>query len=145
MADLDVSQCCDSIETLMDGVETAADAALTTATTETDELVELINDPAGVFVTAPGPHVLPTLSEIVGRVHNFAGGFAVWSFYESTSTTRTAINIPASMTTSAKIGVDINGARLRETVDYTHSGTVITLTHALEIGDLITVKTYGDP
>lgn len=104
-----------------------------------DHLLELINDPPG-WVEVDGEQ-LPTLAELVGRIHNLGAGFSRWRFREQTRTDRTTINLPASCSASLT-RAGINGVWLDQT-DYSVSGTALTLTDPLEIGDILEVRTYG--
>jgi hypothetical protein len=89
---------------------------------------------------------LPTLGELVNRIHALGIGLSTWQYREQTSTTRTAITLPRACA-PATTRVWINGVPLTYGAgeDYTLATTTLTLAYALEIGDLLTVASYGPP
>ena len=140
--DCEATACCASIiDELdrvcgeLDGIEAASIAAL-------QPLVDIVNDPAGIFVGTPGGD-LPTVTELVNRINNFAGGFDEWVFTETRPGTLAPITLPAAVSDPTKAAVRINGARVSSPADYSIADSTLTLVDSLEVGDQITVKTYG--
>lgn len=137
----DIGDCCQTIKGFFEDLEEAAQTAFDGSVVETQDLLDIANDGPGIFVPTSGGD-LPTMSETVGRIHNFGGGFSAWSFVASDA--RTVVNLPASIVNAGKVHISLNGARLADTVDYSIAASVLTMTDPLEVGDWLTAKTYGD-
>lgn len=135
--------CCDGLKAKIKAIEPLAQQAVNTSTTRTMGLRNLVNWRAGSLVTTPAG-LLPSLGEIVGQINNFGGGFAEWSFIEKRTTPLAAITLPAAIANPDKAAVRINAVRMTKTTDYSIAGSTLTLTYPLNIGDILTVKTYGD-
>jgi hypothetical protein len=79
---------------------------------------------------------LPNLAEVTNRINNLGGGLSRWKFTVVTS--GTVITLPFTVTPS-KTRVWVNGVPMNATIA---SGTV-TFATALNVGDLVTVRSYG--
>lgn len=130
---------------------TCADILATIQTTADDQAtlyadsaaaVQPILDLAGsdpVWVEIGGDD-LPSLGELVNRINNIGYGLSQWRYKEQAGG-RTVITLPATCTESL-IRVWLNGVPIGPD-DATIGTTTITLGYPLEIGDLLTVRTYG--
>lgn len=135
--------CCDGLKARIKALDLLSQQAVSNSTTRTMGLRNLVNWRAGSLVTTPAG-ALPSLGEIVGQIHNFSGGFAEWSFIEKRTTPSAAIALPAAIANPDKAAVRINAVRMTKTTDYSIAGSTLALVYPLAIGDILTVKTYGD-
>jgi len=87
------------------------------------------------YVEVDGAYV-PNLAELLNRINNLGGGLSRWYFTVVTS--GTVITLPSTVTPS-KTRVWVNSVPINATIA---SGTV-TFATALNVGDLVTVRSYG--
>lgn len=141
-------KCCDEILALFEDIDDDVDAIFQgddgdyydrLGTPDLMRLLDIVNEQPGVFVNI-GACEVPSLSEIVNRIHNFGEGFHTWMFTESQNPGHTVITMPNSTT---KYQVSLNSVRLTEVTDYTIIGAQLTLGYPLIAGDAITIKSYG--
>ena len=119
----------------------AAAAAELAQRAEAAPLLALLNGYPGATVTQ-GADTLPVLADIVQRVSagHLGTGIAEWRYWQQSSPGAAVLTLPAAVSLGT---VELNGARLAPGTDYTLSGATLTLTHALEPGDLLTLRSYG--
>ena len=132
---------------------TCADILSELATTEAEQLALYAATVAEVapleqfaatlpgWITLDGDPV-PNIAELVNRVHNLGAGHAAWRYVEQTRTDRTVITLPAACT-AARLRVWLNGAALTPDDAALTAPTTLTLAAPLELGDELTVRTYG--
>lgn len=95
------------------------------------------SDPIWVEI---GGEDLPSIGELVNRIHALGLGLSQWRYQEQIGG-RTVVTLPETCTPS-RTRVWLNGVALGPD-EITIGSTIITLDSALEIGDLLTVRTYG--
>lgn len=141
--------CCDEILALFDDIEDDVNRAFEDDlfayfdpmySPDLQALLAVVNDGPGVFVDIDACAV-PTLPEIINRIHNFGSGMHTWKFTETATPGRSVVNLPAA---TAKYQAELNGVRLTDSsIDYSISGSVLTLAYPLDAGDVLSVKSYG--
>jgi len=136
-------ECCKKLEDAILQTETNAESVFVHAWQYWwDTLRDFASKPAGFFITLPGAaYAVPVLSEMLQRLQTpLDTGFGTWQWYNQDQAGKTILTLPQA---PGKAKVDINGSDLAAPRDYTLAGATLTFTDGLDVGDLVTVKSYG--
>jgi len=128
-------------EAILVDLQTAADDQQTLAETTAADIAPLrqIAGAAPIWVSWGGED-LPSLGQLLGRIHTLGSGLARW-IYQSQGGGETVIQLPATVTpTRTRAWINAVPAPPGDVTIGTDS---ITLTAALNDGDRLEVRTYG--
>jgi hypothetical protein len=97
---------------------------------------------AGQYVTLPSGAEVPAFGDMMSRIAGpLDEGFALWQWYNQSQPGKASLTLPEAPAKPAR--VSLNGALLASPRDYSITGTTLTFTAGLQVGDLVLLKSYG--
>lgn len=137
-----MADCCDKIK---DGIEQRVEDLRQAVYADYEYFEHPLSDIMfryqGAYIDLPTGESVPSLRDLLGRVATpLDSGFGVWEWHNIDQPGKTVLILPEAPT---KARVLLNATDMTPIKDYTLAGTTLTFVDGLDVGDLVTVKSYG--